>query len=137
MPELRDGRDSWKNAKWLLALALAAAALLLPRAARLNTYIRSTFLTPEACAIMLGILDSALLMARLDPAHRRRWALVIGLASLVDTLGRTLLTGPGNLWPMAIALALFIGLVPSVLGAHLARALRPRAPGEPPTRRAT
>lgn len=134
MTDLRDGRDSWTNPRWLLAVALAAAALLLPRAARLNTRTRSTFLTPEACAIMLGILVSALLMAWLDPAHRRRWALVVGLAPLVEVLGRMLTTGPGNLWPMAIALALFIGLVPSFLGARLARALPPRAPGEPPTR---
>ena len=133
MPDPRDGRDSWKNPKWLLALALAAAALLLPRAARLNTYRGSGFLTPEACALMLGILVSALLMAWLDPSHRRRWALVIGLAPLVEAAGRMIHAGPGNLWPIAIALALFIGLVPSFLGARLARALRPRTPGEPRT----
>ena len=45
MPKQRDGPDSWRNPKWLLALALAAAALLLPRAARLNTYLGSAFLT--------------------------------------------------------------------------------------------
>ena len=119
--------------KWLLALALAAAALLLPRAARLNTYLGSAFFTAEAYATMLGILVSALLLGRLDPAHRRRWALVIGLAPLVETLVRMLRTEPGNLWPIAIALALFMGLVPSFLGARLARALRPRTPGEPRT----
>ena len=75
MPDARDGRDSWKNPKWFLALALAAASLLLPRAARLNTYMGSGFLAPETYAVMLGILVSTLLMAWLDPAHRRRWAL--------------------------------------------------------------
>ncbi len=137
MPDPQVGRNNWRNPKWLLALALAAASLLLPRAARLNTYLGSAFLTAETYAMMLGILVSALLMARLDPVHRRRWALVIGLAPLVETLGRMLHSGPGNLWPIAIVLDLFIGLVPSFLGARLERALRPRTPGEPRTRGAT
>ena len=136
MPEPPDGRN-WISPKALLALALAVASLLLPRAARLNTYMGSGFLTPEAYAIMLGIFISALLMARLDPAHRRRWALVIGLAPLVEALGRMLYTGPENLWPIAIGLALLIGLVPSFLGARLARALGPRPPDEPRSRGAT
>lgn len=137
MPDPRDGRNNWRDPKWLLALALAAASILLPRAARLNTYLGSSFLTAETYAMMLGILVSALLMAWLDPAHRRRWALVIGLAPLVGTLGRMLHSGPGNLWPIAIVLDLFVGLIPSFLGASLTRALRPRTPGELPTRGAT
>ena len=137
MPKQRSVADSWKDPNWLLALALAASAVLLPHAARLNTYLGSAFFTAEAYATMLGILVSALLMARRDPAHPRRWALVVGLAPVVEILVRMIPTGPGNLWPIAIALALFMGLVPSFLGAGLARALRPRTPGEPRTDRAT
>ena len=102
--------------------------MLLPRAAGLNSYGSSGTLSVKAYAIMLCIFISALVMARLDPIHRRRWSFVIGLGPLVEALGRILYSGEANLWPIAIGLALLLGLVPSFLGARLASALgAPRA----------
>ena len=128
MENPRDRGGSWVSRKAFLAVALAVASILLPRAEWLNTFSPGGMLSAKSYAIMLCIFISAFVMARLDPVNRRRWAFVIGLAPLVD-LGWSVSDGAGNLWPIAIGFALFLGLVPSFLGARLASAFE-RRPGE-------
>jgi hypothetical protein len=109
---------------WVLAIALGAATIVLPRAARLNDYAQGGFLTPEAYAMVFGILVAVLIMALRDPAYDRRWTIVIALAPLVHTSIRILQSGAGNLWPTAIFLDLMLGFAPAFLGLWLARKIR-------------
>jgi hypothetical protein len=99
------------------------AAVLIPPAARLNDHLPSAFLTGETYATMVGIFASVLILVRLDPAHHWRWAIVLGSGVLMETLVRMTKSGPGNVWPVAIFLALFIGWVPSFIAATLGRVL--------------
>ncbi|MGK2933923.1 MAG: hypothetical protein ACSLFE_01595 [Gemmatimonadaceae bacterium] len=119
-----DVRTGWMF--WVLAIALGTATIVLPRAARLNRYESGPFLTPEANAMVFGILVAVLIMALRDPAYGRRWAIVIALAPLVETTIRMLQLGSGNLWPIAIFLALVLGFAPAFLGLWLARLIRSR-----------
>src|SRR6476620_9181942 len=109
----------YKTALGILAIGLAAASIVLPRIAKLNEHMHSSFLTPEAKAMAIGILLSALVMGLIDPVHRWEWAVVVGLAPLAEESVRMVRQGPGNLWPIAIVLGLFFGLVPSFTGAAL------------------
>ena len=106
-----DVRAEWMY--WVLAIALGAAAIVLPSALRLNDFTVGGMLTTESYAMMLGIAVGALIMALRDPAYDRRWSIVVGSAPLVETAFRMFESGAGNLWPIAILLAVVLGFAPS------------------------
>ena len=108
-----------ERAMWVLAVGLGFAAIVLPRIANLNGRMSAAFLTAEAWGSIVGIVLASLLMGLIDPTRRARWAVVIGLAPLADTMFRMARSEPGNLWPIAIVLALLLGFIPSFLGAGL------------------
>lgn len=122
---LKDFRTGWMY--WVLAIALGAATIALPRAARLNDLGSYGFLTPEAYATVVGILIAVLIMALRDPAYDRRWAVVIGLAPLVHTVIRMSRIGAGNLWPIAILFDLLLGFIPALAALWLARRIGSRS----------
>ena len=111
---------------WVLAIALGAAAVVLPRSLRLNDFTVGGMLTTEAYAMMLGIAGGALIMALRDPVYDRRWCIVVGLAPLAEVAVRMFESGPGNLWPIAIFLALVLGFAPAFIGLYVARGIRRR-----------
>lgn len=121
---LADLRADWMY--WVLAIALGATAIVLPRALVLNVATLGGMLTDQAYATMLGIAVGALIMALRDPAYDRRWAKVVGLAPLAEMAVRMFESGPGNLWPIAIFLALMMGFPPAFIGLYVARGIRLR-----------
>jgi peptidoglycan/LPS O-acetylase OafA/YrhL len=74
--------------------------------------------------MLLGMLLTGLVMALLDPGRWRYWAVAVGLFPVTAVAVYMVLRGPGNIWPIALALAFTIGLVPAFVGAAVGRGLR-------------
>ena len=119
-----DLRADWMY--WVLAIALGAAAVVLPRALVANEVTVGGMLTDQAYAMMLGIAVGALIIALRDPVYDRRWAVVVGLGPLAEMAVRMFASGPGNLWPIAILLAVVLGFAPAFIGLYVARGIRRR-----------
>lgn len=109
---------------WILAVLLATASIVLPRLLKLNEHFASGGFTPAAYGIVATIFISGIIMGAFDPARAARWAVVLGLAPLAETALRMIQQGPGNLWPIAIFLALVLGLAPAALGTVVGKNLR-------------
>jgi len=120
----------------VLATALAVAAELLPRALKLNQQFGSGFLTPEAYGTIVTLMIAGMIMGVLEPALRSAvaWALLVGLAPVAEMVTRMAKQGPGNLWPIAIVLALMIGWPPTLAGTLLGWNIRRLADRLDPTR---
>ena len=110
---------------WALAGALAAASDVVPRLLKLNDRFATGFLSAEAYAMCAGLLVSGIVMGALDPPGAARWGVVVGLAPLADTAVRMAQEGSvGNLWPIAIVLALVLGVPAASAGALIGRTIR-------------
>ncbi len=120
---------------WTLAALLAAASVVLPRFLKLNEHFASGFFTAEAYGMSTALLFSGIIMGALDPQRAARWGVVVGLAPLAETAVRMAHQGPGNLWPIAIVLALMMGWPPTLAGVVLGWGMRRVTDRLRPTRR--
>jgi hypothetical protein len=113
----------------VISLTFAAASQFLPRLipSRLDSAL--PVLTTEAYAMCLILALGGAIATFVDPSRARIWAGLLGCAPLVETLVRMVRSGAGNLWPIAIVLALALGLIPASLGAMVGRDLARRALG--------
>jgi hypothetical protein len=68
---------------------------------------------------MLALMVAGMIMGVLEPSLPRAaaWSLLVGLAPLTETVIRMSRQGPGNLWPIAIVVALMMGWPPVLAGA--------------------
>ena len=113
---------------WALAGLLATASVVLPRLFRLNEHFASGFFTAEAFGMIIGLLLSGIIMGAADPQRAARWGVVVGLAPLVETAIRMSHQGLGTLWPIAIFLALMLGVPAAAVGTLIGKRLRRRQP---------
>ncbi len=107
---------------WALAAALVTAAavfsyLRLPPGEELSVLFFRQWM-------LLGMLLSGLIMSLTDPNRWRYWAVAVGLFPVSAVVVYMVVRGPGNIWPIALALAFTIGIVPAFVGAALGRGLR-------------
>jgi hypothetical protein len=92
------------------AVLLGAAAFLLPRLFRVSKSLSSGgVLTPEAQVMAAALLLAGLIMGTLDPDQALRWGRIVGMGPVLGMLVLMGLQGPGNLWPVAMLLALLPG----------------------------
>lgn len=110
----------------VLAITLAVAAELLPRTLKFNQHWAGTaFLSATAYGTMAALMIAGMIMGLLEPSLRRAaaWTLLVGLAPLAETVIRMAQQGPGNLWPIAIVLALMMG-APALAGGLVGWSIR-------------
>lgn len=114
---------------WLVAGGLIAATTAFSHAQLpAQEQFSATFFTRW---MMLGMLITGTAMAMVDPSRWRFWGVVVGLFPVSAVVVYMVLRGPGNIWPIALAMAFTIGLVPAFAGAALGRGLRRLARGKP------
>jgi hypothetical protein len=125
---LSDTRTTRAFLLWAAAGSLAAASVVLPRLLKLNEHFASGFVTAEAYGMSAGLLLSGIIMGAADPQRAARWGVVVGLAPLIATAVRMAYQGPGNLWPIAIFVALMLGVPAAAVGTFVAKTIRRRQP---------